>query len=61
MIGGGLLVAKLGGLKWLLYTLLAAKKFIVIGAVAVAAWVKRLFGGGTKVNTDRPGPPTGVA
>ncbi len=60
LIGGGLLLAKLGGLKWLIAGLLAAKKFVIIGVVAVGAWFKRLFGGGTKVNTDRPGPPTGV-
>ncbi len=60
LIGGGLLLAKVGGLKWLFAALLAAKKFVIVGLVAVGAFFKRLFGGGTKVNTDRPGPPTGV-
>ena len=60
LIGGGLLLAKVGGLKWIIAGLLAAKKFVIIGIVAVGGFFKRLFGGGTKVNTDRPGPPTGV-
>ena len=60
LIGGGLLLAKVGGLKWLVGILLAAKKFLVIGVVAVIGFFKRVFGGGTKVNTDQPGPPTGV-
>ncbi len=61
LIGGGLLLAKVGGLKWLIAGALAAKKLIVVGVVAVGAFFKRVFGGGTKVNTDRPGPPSGVA
>ncbi len=61
LIGGSLVLAKVGGLKWIIGILLAAKKFVVIGAVAVVSFFKRLFGGGTKVNTDRPGPPTGAA
>ncbi len=60
LIGGSLLLAKAGGFKALLVALLAAKKFVVIGVVAVIGFFKRLFSGGTKVNTDRPGPPTGV-
>ena len=60
LIGGGLLLAKVGGLKWLIAGLLAAKKFVIIGVVAVAGFFKRVFGGGTKVNTDKPGPPTSV-
>ena len=60
LIGGGLLLAKVGGLKWIIAGLLAAKKFVIIGVVAVAGFFKRLFGGGTKVNTDRQGPPTGT-
>lgn len=60
LIGGGLLLAKVGGLKWLVAILLAAKKFVVIGVVAVGAFFKRLFSGGTKVDTDRPNPPTGM-
>ena len=61
LIGGGLVLAKVGGLKYLIGLLIAAKKFLVIGVVAVGGFFKRLFGGGTKVNTDRPGPPTGAA
>ena len=66
LIGGGLLLAKVGGLKWLIAGLLAAKKFVIIGVVAVAGFFKRVFGGGTKVATDRPPippppPPTGTA
>lgn len=60
LIGGGLVLAKVGGFKYIIGILLAAKKFLVIGAVAVIGFFKRIFGGGTKVNTDRPGPPTGI-
>ena len=60
LIGGGLVLAKVGGLKWLLAAALAAKKFVVIGVVAVIGFFKRVFSGGTKVNTDREGPPTGT-
>ncbi len=58
LIGGGLLLAKVGGLKWLIAGLIAAKKFVVVGVVAVVGFFKRVFGGGTKVATDRPTQPT---
>ena len=64
LIGGGLLLAKVGfGLQSGSSPDCSAAQgnSSVIGVVAVGAWFKRLFGGGTKVNTDRPGPPTGVA
>ena len=60
LIGGSLVLAKIGGFGKLLAVLVAAKKFVVVGVVAVVGFFKRVFGGGTKVNTDRPGPPTGV-
>ncbi len=60
LIGGGLLLAKVGGLKWLIAGALAAKKFVIVGVVAVVGFFKRVFGGGTKVDSDRPGPPTGA-
>ena len=39
LIGGGLLLAKVGGLKWLFALLLAAKKFVIVGVVAVGVGV----------------------
>jgi uncharacterized membrane-anchored protein len=51
LVAGGALAAaaKLGLLKGLWVFILAAKKFIIIGAIAVAAFFKKLFnrGGGT--------------
>lgn len=47
LILGGV-AAKAGLFKVLLGVLIAAKKFVVIGAVAAAGFVKRLFGGGQK-------------
>jgi uncharacterized membrane-anchored protein len=46
LVAGGALAAaaKLGGLKLLWVGLLAAKKFIIIGIVAVGAFFKKLFG-----------------
>ena len=60
LIGGGLVAAKLGGFKLLLAGLGGAWKLVVGGLVAIGALFKRVFGGGIKVNTDRPGPPTGM-
>jgi uncharacterized membrane-anchored protein len=42
LVAGGI-AAKLGLFKLLWVFILAAKKFIIIGAVAVSAWVKKLF------------------
>jgi uncharacterized membrane-anchored protein len=42
LVAGGI-AAKLGFFKLLWIGLLAAKKFIVIGIVAVSAWVRKLF------------------
>jgi uncharacterized membrane-anchored protein len=42
-VAGGV-AAKLGFFKGLWIALLAAKKFIIIGAAAVAAWFRKLFG-----------------
>jgi uncharacterized membrane-anchored protein len=50
LIAGGI-AAKLGFFKLLLVFLLAAKKFIIIAAIAVAAWFKKLFG---KKNDNKP-------
>ena len=47
VLGG--IAAKAGAFKLLIPVLLAAKKFIVIGLVAVASFFKRLFGRGEKV------------
>jgi uncharacterized membrane-anchored protein len=44
LIAGGI-AAKLGLFKMLLVFLLAAKKFVIIAVVAVAAWFKKLFSG----------------
>ncbi len=43
LVAGGV-AAKLGLFKLLWVGVLAAKKFIVVGFLAVAAWAKRLFG-----------------
>lgn len=45
LVAGGI-AAKLGLFKMLWVFLLAAKKFIIIGFVAVSAWFKRLFSRG---------------
>ena len=42
LVAGGL-AAKAGLFKGLLVALLAAKKLVIVGCVAVAAWVKKLF------------------
>jgi uncharacterized membrane-anchored protein len=42
LVAGGI-AAKLGFFKLLWIALLAAKKFIIIGAVAVSAWVRKFF------------------
>lgn len=43
LVAGGV-AAKLGFFKGLWIAILAAKKFIVIGAVDIAAWFRKLFG-----------------
>lgn len=48
VVGG--IAAKAGFFKLLIPVLLAAKKFVVIGVVAVGAFFKRLFKGGEKTN-----------
>lgn len=53
LIAGGIL-AKAGFFKVLLVALLAAKKFVIIGAIAVASYFKRLFG---KKDAAPPAPP----
>lgn len=60
LIGGGLVLTKLGFFAKFFALLGGAWKLVAGGLVVVGAWFKRLFGGGTKVNTDRPGPPTGT-
>jgi uncharacterized membrane-anchored protein len=42
LVAGGL-AAKLGFFKLFWIGLLAAKKFIIIGVVALSAWVRKLF------------------
>jgi uncharacterized membrane-anchored protein len=47
LVAGGI-AAKFGLFKLLWIGLLAAKKFVIIGAIAVAAFVKKLFNRGDK-------------
>jgi uncharacterized membrane-anchored protein len=47
LVAGGI-AAKAGLFKLLWVGILAAKKFIIIGAVAVGAWFKKMFGGRNK-------------
>ena len=47
LVAGGI-AAKLGLFKMLLVFLVAAKKFIIIALVAVAAWFRKIFGGKNK-------------
>lgn len=42
LVAGGI-VAKLGGFKLLLVALLAAKKFVILGLAAIAAFFRKLF------------------
>ncbi|MDD5260329.1 MAG: DUF2167 domain-containing protein [Methylacidiphilales bacterium] len=49
LVAGGV-AAKLGLFKMLWVFILAAKKFIILGAIAVVVWVKKLFGKGTQNN-----------
>ena len=44
LIAGGVL-AKAGFFKVIFVALLAAKKFVIIGAIAIGVWIKRLMGG----------------
>ncbi|HEY4282945.1 MAG TPA: DUF2167 domain-containing protein [Chthoniobacterales bacterium] len=52
LVAGGV-AAKLGLFKGLWIGILAAKKFIIIGVAAVAAWMRKLFKG--KAPTQEPG------
>jgi uncharacterized membrane-anchored protein len=56
LVAGGIL-AKVGGFKLLWVGLLAMKKFIIIGFVAVAGFFKRLFGGRGVKTHDTPSTP----
>lgn len=44
LIAGGVL-AKAGFFKVIFVALLAAKKFVIVGAIAIGVWIKRLLGG----------------
>ena len=44
LIAGGVL-AKAGFFKVIFVALLAAKKFVIVGVIAIGAWIKRLVGG----------------
>ena len=57
LVAGGALAAaaKLGFLKLLWVGILAAKKFIIIGVVAVAAFFKKLFRRGSGSGSGTPG------
>ena len=44
LIAGGVL-AKAGFFKVIFAALIAAKKFVIIGVIAIGAWIKRLLGG----------------
>ncbi len=50
LVAGGV-AAKLGLFKLLWVFILAAKKFIIIGCVAIGAWFKRLVNGGKRRNS----------
>jgi uncharacterized membrane-anchored protein len=54
LVAGGI-AAKAGLFKGLLIALLALKKFLIIGVIAVIAFVKKLFGGKSS-STPEPGP-----
>lgn len=54
LIAGGV-AAKAGLFKVLLAGLLAAKKFVVLGVLALAAFVKRLFSGGGSRSSSNQG------
>ena len=63
LVAGGIL-AKAGGLKLLIGLLVAAKKFLIIGVVAVVGFFKRLFGRERRVNNgpqSLPPPGPGVS
>ena len=51
LVAGGV-AAKFGLFKGLWIALLAAKKFIIIGALAIAAWVRKLFKSKTPSSTE---------
>ncbi len=51
LVAGGIM-AKMGFFKILLVGLLAAKKFIIIGVIAVAAFAKKLFNRGVSSSKD---------
>lgn len=44
LVAGGVL-AKAGGFKVIIAAILAAKKFVIIGLVAISGFIKKLFGG----------------
>ena len=62
LVAGGALAAaaKFGLLKGLWIAILALKKFVIIGAVALVAFFKKLFnrGGGNRPSGDSSGGPT---
>jgi uncharacterized membrane-anchored protein len=53
LVAGGV-AAKLGFFKGLWVAILAAKKFVIIGIVAVAAWLRKLFGKKTPREQETP-------
>jgi len=54
LVAGGI-AAKLGFFKLLLVFLVAAKKFIIVACVAIAAWFRKIFKGRSN---NPPGAPT---
>jgi uncharacterized membrane-anchored protein len=50
LVAGGI-AAKAGFFKVILAALIAAKKFVIIGVIALAAMVKKIFSGGSRPNT----------
>jgi uncharacterized membrane-anchored protein len=57
LVAGGV-AAKLGLFKGLWIFLLGAKKFVIIGVVALAAWLRKLFGK-NKAAAEADGSPVG--
>jgi len=44
ILGGTVAAAKAGLFKWLLALLIGAKKFVIFGLIAIAAFLKKIFG-----------------
>ena len=58
LVAGGV-AAKLGFFKGLWILILGAKKFVIVGVVAIAAWFKKMFGKKDQVSGPGPGAESG--